>query len=296
MVLDQDLTQIERDRKLELLDEGIKGASPEDAENEDLGIDISGESKSGQISSLPWEGEPEFSEAKKMNKTGVLMAAYRTVLVDPLPGEEYNVHLAAELISGRVIASGSVFSQNREIGPYDKSKGFREGPTYAGAKLITTIGGGVCKISSTLYNVAVLSDLEIVQRYNHSMPVPYVPYGQDATVAYGGRDFQFKNDTPYPIMIWARGIGNNLYVAFYGQEKPPKVQWEHEISNVQKAPVIYKGNPGLASWEKKIIIEGMDGATVKSKVVVTKPDGTVETKDMGVSRYQPMPYIVERGR
>lgn len=275
----------------EMLKNNVQDATPGKG---DIDIKVIKELKSGQITSLPWDQDAEFLKAKQDNQVDVLMAAYRTVLVDPLPGEEYNVHLAAKMLSGRVIAPGEIFSQNREIGPYDESKGFREGPTYVGSKLVTTIGGGVCKISSTLYNVAVLSNLEIVQRYNHGMPVPYVPYGQDATVAYGGRDFQFKNNTSFPIMVRAQGIGSTLYVAFYGKEKPPKVEWHHDIRDIQKAPTIYKKNPELAPGTERIIVEGMDGATVNSRVTITKADGTVETKNMGTSYYRPMPSLIER--
>ena len=279
-------------QRFEMLKNGIQGASPG---TEDIDIKVIKEQKSGQITSLPWEQEADFLQAKQDNGVDVLMAAYRTVLVDPLPGEEYNVHLAAQMLSGRVIAPGEVFSQNQEIGPYDESKGFKEGPTYIGSQLVTTIGGGVCKISSTLYNVAVLSNLEIVQRYNHSMPVPYVPYGQDATVAYGGRDFQFKNNTSFPILVWARGIGNTLYMAFYGKEQPPKIEWHHDVTDIQKAPAIYKENPELSSGVERTVVEGMDGATVKSRITITWSDGTNETKNMGTSYYRPMPSIIERG-
>ena len=139
--------------------------------------------KSGPISVLPWENEEKFRSA--INDTGnlFLLAAYHTVLKDPLPGEEENVHLAAKMLAGITLEPGQVFSQNSRIGPYNEARGFKRGPTYIGSQLTTTIGGGVCKIASTLYNVAILSDLGIIERHAHGMPVPYVPHGQDATVA-----------------------------------------------------------------------------------------------------------------
>ena len=76
------------------------------------------------------------------------------------------------------------------------------------------------------------------------MPVPYVPYGQDATVAYGYKDLKFKNNTEFPILIWAEGKGNRIYLALYGQEKPPKVEWEHKILDRLKPSKVYKINPG----------------------------------------------------
>lgn len=249
---------------------------------------------SGPTRGLPWENDVEFIEARSRNNTNVLLGGYRTVLRDPLPGEEYNVHLAAGLLAGTVVKSGEVFSQNRAIGPYTEDKGFQKGPTYLGTTLTETVGGGVCKIASTLYNVAVLSNLEILERHNHTMPVPYVPYGQDATVAYGIKDFRFKNNTDSDILIWAEGIDNTLYMAFYGSKPGPAVDWIHQVQEISKAPVLYKINPAFEPGEQKLLVEGMDGAVVKSWVTISNGIDT-ETKFMGISNYKPMPHLIEKG-
>jgi vancomycin resistance protein YoaR len=263
---------------------------------ETLESNIDSVQKSGPETILPWQNDMEFVKAQEKSKTPVLMAAYRTVLRDPLPGEEYNVHLAARMLDGIIVEPGAIFSQNQAIGPYIESRGFQKGPTYIGTKLTTTIGGGVCKIASTLYNVTVLSNLKVVERYNHSMPVPYVPYGQDATVAYGVKDFRFQNDTSFPIMIWAQGIDNILYIAFYGSSSPPKIEWHHETVEHTKAPVAYKDNPDLPAGTEKMVLEGMDGALVKSWISIENTDGTTVTRELGKSFYNPMPSIIERGR
>lgn len=248
---------------------------------------------SGPETVLPWVDDKAFLDKKAGTGANVLLGAYRTVLRDPLPGEEFNVHLAAKMLAGRAVKPGEVFSQNGSIGPYTTDKGFQKGPTYVGTTLTTTIGGGVCKIASTLYNVTVLSNLEIVERYAHSMPVPYVPYGQDATVAYGAKDFKFRNNTGSTLMIWAQGIDNILYIAFYGKTPPPEIEWKHEVLETRKAPRNYKINASLESGSERVILEGMDGAVVKSWVHITNSEGT-KIKYMGVSDYSPMPYIIEK--
>ncbi len=249
---------------------------------------------SGPESVMPWSNESAFVDAVEKNNTGIMLGGFRTVLKDPLPGEEYNVHLAADMLAGRVVRNGEIFSQNAAIGPYTEDKGFRKGPTYIGTLVTTTIGGGVCKIASTLYNTAVLSDMKIIERHNHTMPVPYVPYGQDATVSYGNKDIRFQNNTGSDILIWAKGIDNVLYMAFYGSKPAPSVNWRHEVLQTTKAPFMYKINPQLSSNEKKLLIEGMDGAVVKSWITVTSAESS-ETRYMGMSRYQPMPHLVEKG-
>src|SRR5699024_5254440 len=116
--------------------------------------------------------------------------------------EEYNVRFASKKTKGLVIKPGEIFSQNMSIGPYTKLKGYKEGASYIGGDIIMSEGGGVCKMATTLYNLAVLSNLEIIERHNHSMAVNYVPNGQDVTVAYGVKDFRYKNTTKASILIW----------------------------------------------------------------------------------------------
>ncbi|KNY26245.1 VanW family protein [Pseudobacteroides cellulosolvens] len=250
---------------------------------------------SGPENNLPWDFEMEFIKSKELNNTPVLMGAYRTVLRDPLPGEEFNVHLAARMLCGIVLEPGQIFSQNGTVGPYTEERGFQKGPTYIGSKLTTTIGGGVCKIASTLYNVSVLSNLKIVERHNHSMPVPYVPYGQDATVSYGAKDFKFKNDTEGNVMIWAQGVDNILYMGFYGTKEPPSIRWNHEVLKKTAAQKVYKVNPTLPKGYEKVLIDGMDGAMIKSSLTIEHVDGTTINKEMGISNYSPFPTLIEKG-
>ncbi|MGS0746058.1 VanW family protein [Syntrophomonas erecta subsp. sporosyntropha] len=251
--------------------------------------------KSGPVNQVPWENNPEFKQMQLQTGAFVKMAAYRTVLNDPLPGEEYNVHLTGRLISGTIVAPGEIFSQNKTAGPYTEARGFKKGPTYMGTWLTTTTGGGVCKMASTLYNVAVLANLPIVERHYHSMPVPYVPYGQDATVSYGVKDFRFRNDTPDPLLIWAQGVGNSLYVAFYGQASSPQVEWHHKVLNVTPTYRIYRDNQTLPQGEQKVVVEGMDGATLQSWISINNPPGKAITRKLDSSYYSPMPYIIEKG-
>ena len=248
---------------------------------------------SGSVSNFPWRNDDDFLKAKDKYKTPILMAGFCAVLKNPLPGEEYNVRLASEKIIGNIIKSNNIFSQNSSIGPYTKSKGFKDGASYISGNIQMTEGGGVCKIATTLYNLAVLSDLEIVERYNHSMPINYVPYGQDATVAYGIKDFRFKNNKEGNILIWSKMIDNRLYMAFYGESNSPKVDWNHQILDITSPPVKYIKNTNLNPGEMITRLNGMDGASVKSTVTVTQKDGSFSIKNMGTSYYQPLPKIIE---
>ena len=248
---------------------------------------------SGAVDNLPWTNNKKFIKAQKKSGTSVLMAAYCSVFNEPSPSEEFNVHLAADSIAGIVVEPNEMFSQNNTIGPYDEKKGYKAGQSYFGSEIIPTVGGGVCNIATTLYNVSVSSNLEIVERFNHFMPVSYVPLGQDATVAYGSKDFKFKNNNEFPILIWAEGIGNRLFIALYGKEEPPCVQWHHKTLKKFEAPKVYKTNPDLPKGKEQIVVEGMEGASVESWLTITTPDGETKTKHMGTSQYWPRPQVIE---
>jgi len=244
---------------------------------------------------LPWEDDPAFQELCALHGAHIRMGAYATTLPDPHPGEEHNFKRAAELVAGHVIQPNEVFSMLQDIGPFDASKGFREGLVYVGGRVVRGMGGGVCKMATTLYNVAILADLPIVARRNHSMLVPYANPGQDATVSSSGIDLKFRNDTGHPIVIWAAAIDRTVYVAFYGQRVPPEVTWHHEVLQVQERPVVRRFNPELAPGEERVVVPGSEGITVKSWVELRYPDGRSARRDLGIDWYRPMARIIEYG-
>ncbi|HEX7714500.1 MAG TPA: VanW family protein [Bacillota bacterium] len=244
---------------------------------------------------LIWENDEEFLRVCEENQAQVRMAAFQTTLPDPLPGEEYNVGLAAQLLAGTVVPPGGVFSMNGTIGRRTRERGFREGPAYSGSQIIRVTGGGVCKISTTLYNVAILADMAVVERKPHGMLVPYVPPGQDATVSYGTVDFKFRNTYKFPVVIWAEKVGNTLYMAFYGRIRPPRIIWDHQILNRQPIPTLYLPNPRLPRGTKKVIQAGAEGITVKNRLIIHYPSGETVLRELGTDYYRPMARIVETG-
>lgn len=153
---------------------------------------------------------------------------------------------------------------------------------YVGSRVVPTEGGGVCKIASVLYNVVVLSNLQVVERHPHSMTVPYVPPRQDATVAYGACDFRFKNTSSGPILIWAEMEGDTLYIAFYGRERPPRVTWHHEVLSRSKFWTEVRYNSLLPPGTEREIVPGQEGVTVRSWLTIETGDGRIIRRDLGV--------------
>lgn len=243
-----------------------------------------------------WEDDEEFMRIRQDNNLFIRMGAFQTTLPDPLPGEETNVAIAADYIAGTLVEPNTVFSVLKAIAPFTPQRGYCKGPTYGGTQILHTIGGGVCKISTTVYNVAVLANLPVVERYNHSMLVPYVPPGQDATVWYPNKDLKFLNNTDNTLMIWADTVGNTLYMAIYGRVTPPKVTWHHKITNKRDFPTYYRYNPKLKPGAQRVIIPGAEGLTVKSWITIQYNQEDIQTKNLSTDYYRPMPRVIERGR
>jgi vancomycin resistance protein VanW len=247
-------------------------------------------------SELPWQYDLDFHSATKRRQTPATLAACRLVLEEPIAQESYNVALAAQRLKGITVAAGAVFSLNESLGPYTEERGFLPGPNYVGGQVVMGVGGGVCKIATALYNLTVLSDLPVIQRKAHTMVVPYVPPGQDATVSLAAQvDYKFRNNTPRPILIWAQVTDDTLYMAFYGERSGPTVQWRHKVISHTPATIVRRLNPELKAGEERELSPGYDGYCVRSWAEITYADGQTKTRHLGVSCYTMAPEIIEYG-
>ena len=140
-----------------------------------------------------------------------------TPLTD-IPNRTNNVTLAANAMNGAVIMPGETFSFNKRVGERTAEKGYKKADVYVSGNTVGELGGGVCQVASTLYVCCLYTDLEIVERAEHQFFVTYVPAGLDATIYWGARDYQFKNNTDYPIMIEAFVEGLELTVTLKGEK------------------------------------------------------------------------------
>ena len=150
-----------------------------------------------------------------------------------LYNRDINLKLSCQSVNGTILLPGEVFDYNSTLGERTPEAGYRLGNTYSGMETIQTYGGGICQTSSTLYYCALLADLEIVTRTNHSFLNTYVPFGMDATVNWGTLDFQFKNNSKYPIKIEAYSNAGDVTVRILGTDyKDYYVDMEYEIWGV----------------------------------------------------------------
>ncbi len=198
-----------------------------------------------------------------------------------------NVRLTAERINGYILMPGDVFSYDKTVGRRTVANGYKEAGVYVGNKVESGVGGGICQTSSTLYSAALYANLEIVQRTSHSLPVAYVPAGQDATIAEGYIDLKIKNSTQYPVKIVAIVTGRNLECRILGVKVPGQTV---EISHWRTAnfePEIERTvNAEIPKGYKKIVEKGAPGYSVASRRIVKLNGEVVKEEKLTNSVYK----------
>ncbi|WP_094607443.1 hypothetical protein SPSIL_003980 [Sporomusa silvacetica DSM 10669] len=207
---------------------------------------------------------PEIT-ASDLAKNGIkeLVAMYTTQFNTDDVNRTANVKLSAQKIAGKLLYPGQIFSYNDTVGPREKSQGFKEAMEIINGEFVPGVGGGVCQVSSTLYNAVLLSGLAIVERTNHSKPLSYVPLGRDATVVYNILDFKFVNDSPAPVMIMAETIGNKLNVGIFGQRMLEKsIDIITTQQQVIQPAIIKETDLALLPGENKVERQGKPGYEV----------------------------------
>ncbi len=160
-----------------------------------------------------------------------LLASYSTRFSTADKNRTTNITLAARKVNGTVLMPGEIFSYNKVVGARTIAAGYKEAGVYVNGKVTTGIGGGICQVSSTLYNAAIYANLDIVQRTNHMFVSSYVPISRDATVSYGSLDFQFKNNRKYPIKIVCSVSGGVCSFQIFGMKQDD--DYQVEISSYQ---------------------------------------------------------------
>jgi len=206
----------------------------------------------------------------------------------------HNVRLTAQRVDGYILMPGDVFSYDKTVGRRTAENGYREAGVYIGNKVESGIGGGICQTSSTLYSAALYANLEIVSRTSHSLPVSYVPAGQDATIAEGYIDLKIKNNTEYPIRFEAKANGRTLNCRILGVKVPDQtVELYHQVTANYKPETEKTANPDIPKGYKKIIEKGSDGYSVASKRVVKQDGEIVKEEKLTNSLYRAASIEIE---
>lgn len=208
-----------------------------------------------------------------------------------------NLRIACSKINGKVLMPGEIFSYNKTLGARTAAAGFKNGKVYEGGEVVDGIGGGICQISSTLYNAVVMANLQTVERRNHQFVTSYVGPGRDATVVYGAIDFKFKNTRKYPVRLKASAVNGIATVTIYGIKEENEYTFKFETRTVDTIPTTttYEEDATLPVGTEKVKRKGTNG--IKTETYVTKTlNGKVVSRDL-LSRdtYSAMTRIVIKG-
>ncbi len=238
-----------------------------------------------------------FDALREKQGFKVCLASFATVHVDHMDdaGRNENLRLAAEKIDGLVIPPGGEFNFDQVVKERSRKNGFQPAGVISNGKVIPGLGGGVCQVSTTLYRVALQSNLKIVERHNHSIydGIEYADRGLDAAVAWGSKNFRFRNSLPVPILLSVISGPGRIQAAIYAPQKPfDKV--EIVTRNERKLPLEKKTviNARLKAGETKVKQPGVVGYTIEAYRIVTV-NGISREERLSSDRYQTFPRIEE---
>ncbi len=226
-----------------------------------------------------------------------LLATFSTRFDGSNYNRNTNIKLAAKKVNGTVILPGEKFSFNTIVGSRTIEAGFKEGTAYIGGKVVPDVGGGVCQVSSTIYNTALLANMQIVERSNHMFTTGYVAASRDATVYYGSLDFVFKNSRKYPIKMVASANGGVCKVSIYGikEEKEYEVIIQSKITSYINPTTIYKEDPTLEEGKEIVEQTAITGCRSEGYKILKLNGKIVSQTLLSKDTYKSRNKIVRRG-
>ncbi|MCD7921175.1 MAG: VanW family protein [Clostridiales bacterium] len=240
--------------------------------------------------------EPQGTE-EELSKVQDVLGTYSTNYSSSASGRKANVKNGAAKINGSVIYPGETFSVYEAVSPFSAENGYELAGSYENGTTVETYGGGICQVSTTLYNAVIRAELEITERYGHSMIVTYVDPSADAAIAGTYKDLKFVNNTDSPIYIEGTADGATITFTVYGEETRAsnrEVSFESETTSTTEATVQYRASSAAIGSITKVQ-SSHTGKTARLWKIVTV-DGVEESREVfNTTTYQMSPTIYEVG-
>ena len=230
-----------------------------------------------------------------LGKIDTVLGSFETYFNTNNYNRSNNIKLAANATSNILLNKGDIFSFNSYIQRSHINKYLKEAPVIINGKQEKGIGGGMCQVSSTIYNAALYSGLEIINVRNHSIPSPYIAMGRDATVSGGSIDLKFLNKFDTPVFIHNQIIGNKVVCTIYGSKKDKKnIEIITETTDILHNRIIRKNSEKYDLGVKTIEQEGRKGYKVQTYRVYKSTLGN-KTEHISQSYYPPQDKIIMYG-
>jgi hypothetical protein len=227
-----------------------------------------------------------------------LLGSFSTDFSSSADGRKTNVSNGCSKINGTLLYPGDTFSVYDTISPFTEENGYATASAYANGKVVDSIGGGICQVSTTLYNAVIRAELQVTMRYNHSMLVSYVDPSDDAAIASGLKDFQFVNNLDDPVYIEGYCSGGVITMKIYGRETRPSnrtISFESEILSQVDPQVTYTLSDEFDAGYWKVMQSEHRGTEARLWKIVTV-DGVEESREVfNNSSYRESPKEVTIG-
>lgn len=242
------------------------------------------------------ESQPEITEAQAREQYKVI-GTFKTTTTSNKDRNE-NIRLACQAMNGMIIPAGGVFSFNDTTGERTTARGYKPAGAYVNGVLVEEPGGGVCQVSSTLYNAVIFAGLKTTERYAHSYEPSYVTPGEDAMVSFPGLDMKFTNSTKDSIGILASLDGTKLQISIYGisvLEPGVTIEMESKTTKVLDPEVPeYIEDPTLPFGQDVVEKAGVQGKVVMTDLITKKDGVEISRTEFHTSRYRGKPGRIRR--
>lgn len=226
-----------------------------------------------------------------------LLATYSTKYDGGNVDRTTNLRLACQKINDKVILPGEIFSYNQTLGERTTAAGYKYAKVYENGEVVDGIGGGICQISSTLYNSVLMANMEVTERRNHQFVTSYTPAGRDATVVYGQTDFKFKNTRTYAVKIKASCSNGIATVSIYGIKEENEYTVSFSTKTISTIPytVKYVNDSTLATGTEKVKQIGANGMITETYIIKSLNGKVVSSQLLSKDTYNAMQRIIAIG-
>ena len=241
---------------------------------------------SGEKVDLPLKKAKARITDEELSKITEVVSTYTTRYNEGNANRSHNIKNAAMRLSGTILMPGETFSFNKVLGQRTAKNGFKLAGVYNNGRHDFDIGGGICQVSSTLYNSVLLANLKVAIRSCHTFPVPYVPVGRDATVSFPAPDFAFTNSYATPIALSTKAGGGSITFSILGMKQDGlEVKIESVGHTSWSRPVKEINDPSLPPGRRVVEEKGGAGHRITTYRVVYQNGQVVERQNLGVSLY-----------
>ncbi|MCM0649143.1 VanW family protein [Clostridium swellfunianum] len=240
--------------------------------------------------------KPEIT-SEKLSSINSKISSFSTSFSTSSAGRINNIDLSTKSINGTLLMPGDTFSFNEAVGERTRERGYKEAGVIIGDKIESGLGGGICQVSSTLYNAMLKSNIKAVERRNHSLPLAYIGKGLDATVDWGNIDLKFKNTLDVPVYIEGYTENKNVYFNIYSNQDLTKKSYElvTEVTDTIQPTVKYIDDPKRNEGYTEVVKKASAGYKVKTYRKIFENGKLIKTELVSSDYYRAVNGEIIRG-